>query len=74
MSLTRFVFAQTALKEYSEDCLVFVIEQNVTSLNYKRPNQDTSAIVESMLYKIPTRLITIPSNKFEILSTRIATR
>lgn len=65
--LDTICFRQTALKEYSEDCLVFVIEQNVTSLNYKRPNQDTSAIVESMLYKIPTRLITVPSNEFRDL-------
>ncbi len=47
--------------------MIFLIEQNVTSLNYKRRNQDTSTIAEAMLYKVPTRLVTLPSPEFRDL-------
>lgn len=60
--------SKTVIKEFSEDDNLWIIDQNPSLLSYTHANQDSRAIMSSILVCPPTRFATLASPHFRVIT------
>ncbi|KLO04079.1 hypothetical protein SCHPADRAFT_897303 [Schizopora paradoxa] len=73
LGYSNLLIAGTTLeREMSSDELAYNIFQNPSLLDFTRPRQGPNAIRSSIIYKVPTRFVTIPSPELQAVVDRFS--